>query len=120
MSPCDYHFQVLCGLTVPFSCSGIPITLTLGFCFATIAILMLDTEESCSRSGVLKRVPQEELSTPEEYLAGRAVVENVNLAPAAFSEDEFVTAVPAAEESKETDEIASESTPLLSSKGLDV
>ena len=53
-------------------CSGLPITLTLGFCFATVAILMLDTEESCSRIGVLKRVPENELSTPEEFLAAHA------------------------------------------------
>ena len=51
--------------------SGLPITLTLGFCIATFAILFMDTEESCSRVGVLKRLPDDELTTPEEFLANR-------------------------------------------------
>jgi hypothetical protein len=99
---------------------GIPLTLTLGFCFATIAILMLDTDESCSRIGVLKRVPEDELSTPEEYLASHATSdEEVNLAPAGLTEEDEES-VKAAEETKEdSEEIPSESTPLIS-KTLDV
>ena len=52
--------------------SGLPITLTLGFCVATFAILFMDTEESCSRVGVLKRLPDDQLSTPEEFLSNRS------------------------------------------------
>lgn len=109
---------------VSFDNSGLPITLTVGFCFATVAILMLDTEESCSRAGVLKRVPEEELSTPEEFLAARAAdAETDNLAPAGLTaedEEEGQFADVAVQETKEDDEIPSESTPLLTKDGLDV
>ena len=77
---------------------------------------MLDTEESCSRAGVLKRVPEEELSTPEEFLAARSDTAANNLGPVALVEDDeesqFVTIEQAAEE------IPSESTPLLTKDGV--
>jgi hypothetical protein len=107
--------------------------LTLGFCFATIAILMLDTEESCSRAGVLRRVPEEELSTPEEFLAAHdhddaASLPNNNLAPAAAltkdDDEEGQFGVAPVDEAffsaAKGDKIPSESTPLLTKDGLDV
>jgi hypothetical protein len=108
--------------------SGLPITLTFGFCFATIAILMLDTEESCSRAGVLKRVPEEELSTPEEFLMAHAPISDTSDLVLTTEDDEegrFVAAVDesffsAAEDTKDDNKIASESTPLLTKDGLDV
>jgi len=51
---------------------GLPVTLTLGFCVATVAIMMMDTEQSCSRVGVVKRINDDELCTPEEFLANQS------------------------------------------------
>lgn len=48
--------------------SALPITLTLGYCVATIPILNLDASRVCGGEGTPKRIPNELLSmTPEEY-----------------------------------------------------
>ena len=70
-----------------------------------MVVMMLDKEESCSRAGVLKRIPESDLSTPEEFLATRQQLttdDTGNLAPAAFcnAEDDGEVTV-------------TESTPLL-------
>lgn len=85
--------------------------MTLGFCLATALILSLDMEASCSKIGVIKRVSEESLSTPEELLLSAKMAE----ATGEIVEEPDVEAPPvAAEEFKEeTEEEPSESTPLV-------
>jgi hypothetical protein len=96
--------------------SGLPITLTLAFCLATVAILTLDTE----KYGLLKERIEGEWATPEEYLEAHAAqmtndhVVTLQEAPSALKEDEEDLLDPL-----EVDAIATEKTPLLT-KGLDV
>lgn len=102
--------------------SGLPITLTLGFCFATVAILFMDSEESCSRFGALQRIPEDQLSTPEEFLALQSPnneAEDLIL----VDEEEGVTDEDddEAEEKEDAMKAApSESTPLLTTGSIDV
>jgi hypothetical protein len=92
-----------------FIFSGLPVTLTLGFCIATVAILVMDKEESCSRVGVLKRIKENELTTPEEFLASRPSLLDVpNDLVLVDDEEEGL-----ANYSGDDKETPSESTPLI-------
>lgn len=107
---------------------GLPIVLTLGFCVATVAIFMLDAEESCSRLGVLRRIPEDELATPEEFLKSRASSVVSNSDQDSLSDEERgdtsnISPPPSDEADKgEEDEeaVPTEATPLISNSSLDV
>ncbi len=81
---------------------------------------MLDSEESCSRAGVLKRIPEKELCTPEEFLAARRrLASDSKLAPVAFREIEGQHLMFPFFHDRKEEVIATETTSLLM-KGLDV
>lgn len=102
---------------------GIPITLTLGYCFATVIVFLLDSEESCSRAGVLKRIPEDELCIPEEFLASRKKLRSsddpVPVGAGKQNEEGEILRLPSTQEQKRQTTTTTETTPLIV-KGWDV
>ena len=50
--------------------SGLSVTLTIGYCLAVLPILTLDSERMCAGQ-MCKRIPEEQLSTPDLHLRRR-------------------------------------------------
>lgn len=105
----------LCWFAFAYFYSGLPVTLTLGFCIATVAILVMDKEESCSQVGVLKRIKENELTTPEEFLASRPPLDVPDDLVLVDDEEEGV-----ANYSGGDKETPSELTPLIAKGSTDV
>jgi len=90
---------------------GTSITLTIAFCLSTVSFLMLDLQ----RIFGLKRIPTEELTTPEEYLLKmETLLEDDDLCDVDFAEvDEKYKMSPPQTESLDEKVVANEETPLF-------
>ena len=83
-------------------------------------ILLLDSEESCSRVGVLKRIPEAELSTPEEfYERQQGHLVHIDLDADDESPKELDVEEGGSEDTAEVEPVTNESTPLLASSTKD-
>jgi hypothetical protein len=93
-------------LSHPYSHDAILVTLAIAFCLATLPLL---AHTDTSKYG-LERIPDSELSFPEDHLFQRQEAED---------EDLILTVVDDQEDDEKESDVVSENTPLISAS-LDV
>lgn len=99
----------------PFSLSfysGIPVAMSFGFCFALLPLLSLDPESVFGINHTLiRRIPADELSCPEEYLEKHAPPPPIK----EVLDADVETGKSDADKEEDVVEVQNETTPLLSS-----